>query len=218
MMQDEASLQLNENVRIFIKSLGSSYVNQIKWRTMWAFVVQRLKSENIVFGESFHNAPAHEKWGEPVRLRTTVKLLPDIYLKCDWVDSDASGRRRQFCDKYEGYSHVCRCKFIQSENCLSPMSKGLISVETMMLCWRGRVRHFSLDVNTVYTRKIGRRLITVIYLNINSVDINWSDFSMSAVSLSSAQEIWRLRYRNLTFSLLWSDLGLRWGAGVVRLP
>ena len=77
---------------------------------MWAFVVQRLKTHNIVYGESFQNSPGHEKWGEPVRLRTTVKLLSEIHVKCSWDDSQASVRRREFCDKYEGYSQVCNCK------------------------------------------------------------------------------------------------------------
>ena len=84
--QDEASLHLSDNVRIFIKSLGSSYVSQIKWRTMWAFVVQRLKSHNIVYGESIQHVSEHEKWGSPVHLHTMVKLLPEVHIKCDWDD------------------------------------------------------------------------------------------------------------------------------------
>ena len=108
--QDEASLHLSDNVRIFIKSLGSSYVSQIKWRTMWAFVVQRLKSHNIVYGESIQHVSEHEKWGLPVHLHTMVKLLPEVHIKCDWDDLPANRRRREFCDKYEGYSHVCSCK------------------------------------------------------------------------------------------------------------
>ena len=77
---------------------------------MWAFVVQRLKSHNIVYGESIQQPPGHEKWPAPIHLRTTVKLMPETYVKCNWDDSPVSKRRREFCNKFEGYNHVCRCK------------------------------------------------------------------------------------------------------------
>ena len=103
-------------MRIFIKSLGSSYVSQIKWRSMWTFVVQRLKSHNIVYGESIQHVTEQGKWGPPVHLHTMVKLLPEVHIKCDWDDSPANRRRREFCDKYEGYSHVCSCKCFLNEH------------------------------------------------------------------------------------------------------
>lgn len=109
-VQDEASLHLTDNARIFLQSLGSSYASQIKWRTMWAFVIQHLKTHNIIYGESIQHSTGHEKWGEPVHLRTMVPLQPEVHVKCDWDDSEANRRRREFCDKYEGYRHVCSCK------------------------------------------------------------------------------------------------------------
>ena len=83
---------------------------------MWTFVVQRLNSHNIVYGESIQHVSEHEKWGQPVRLHTMVKLLPEVHIKCDWDDSPANKRRREFCDKYEGYSHVCSCKCFLNEH------------------------------------------------------------------------------------------------------
>ena len=63
MIQDEATYSLSNNARMFIKSLGSSYINQIKWRGMWAFVAQRLENHNIVYGESFQDSPEYNQWG-----------------------------------------------------------------------------------------------------------------------------------------------------------
>lgn len=110
-IQDEATHSLSKGARMFIKSLGSSYINQIKWRGMWAFVAQRLDNRNIVYGESFQDSPEYKQWGKPVTLRTSMKLLAENVVNCNWNDSDVSRRRKEFCDKYEGYGHVCNCKY-----------------------------------------------------------------------------------------------------------
>ena len=110
-IQDEATHSLSKSARMFIKSLGSSYINQIKWRGMWAFVAQRLDNRNIVYGESFQDSPEYNQWGKPVTLRTSMKLLAENVVNCNWNDSDVSRRRKEFCDKYEGYGHVCNCKY-----------------------------------------------------------------------------------------------------------
>ncbi|KAL9954720.1 hypothetical protein ACROYT_G042291 [Oculina patagonica] len=108
-IKDEATLSLSKNARMFIKGFGSSYINQLKWRGTWAFVVQRLDDRNIVYGESFQDSPEYNQWGKPVKLRTSVKLLAENIVNCNWDDSDASRRRKEFCDKYEGYDNVCNC-------------------------------------------------------------------------------------------------------------
>ena len=114
MTKDEASYHLSEKARVFIKSLGSAYVSEIRWRTMWAFVVQRLKNHNIVYGESIQKVSGDEKWPAPIHLRTAVKLMLEAYVKCNWDDSPISKRRREFCGKFEGYNHVCRCKCLRT--------------------------------------------------------------------------------------------------------
>lgn len=76
---------------------------------MWAFIVQRLGNRNIVYGESLQDAPDHNQWGRPVKLHTTVKLVAENIVNCEWEDSNATKRRRQFCEKYEGYNYVCNC-------------------------------------------------------------------------------------------------------------
>lgn len=109
--QDEATFSLSKNARMFIKGLGSSYINQLKWRGMWAFVVQRLDDRNMVYGESFQDSPEYNQWGKPVKLRTSVKLLAENIVNCNWGDSEVSRRRKGFCDKYEGYENVCNCEY-----------------------------------------------------------------------------------------------------------
>ena len=91
--------------------MGSSYINQLKWRSMWAFVVQRFDDHNAVYGESVQDSPETNQWGKPVKLRTTVKLLAENVVNCKWDESDVSKRRREFCDKYEGYDNVCNCEY-----------------------------------------------------------------------------------------------------------
>ena len=96
---------------MFIQTLGSSYINQIKWRGMWAFVTQRLENRNIVYGESFQHSPEYNQWGKPVTLRTSVRLLTENVVICNWIDSEGNRRRKEFCDKYEGYDNVCNCEY-----------------------------------------------------------------------------------------------------------
>lgn len=130
--QDEASLQLNDDVRTFIKRLGSNYVSQIKWRSMWAFVVQRLESQSVVYGESLQQAAGHDSWGSSVHLYTTVKLLPAVHVKCNWYQSQENTRRREFCDKYEGYSNVCSCKHFYYYLWLKRMASFALNTPTRM--------------------------------------------------------------------------------------
>lgn len=67
-------------------------------------------NQRIVHAESFQNPATHGKWANPVTIRTLIKLLPENVVECSWEDTIANRRRREFCDKYEGYGDVCRCK------------------------------------------------------------------------------------------------------------
>ena len=102
---------------MFIKRLGSAYIDQLKWRGMWVFIVQRLGTRNIVYGESFQDALNLNQWARPVRLRVTAQLVAENIVNCKWDDSDATKRRREFCEKYEGYGNVCNCKYMYNLSC-----------------------------------------------------------------------------------------------------
>lgn len=94
-----------------MSSYGSSFVKHLKFRSTWAFIVSGTQSnQRIIHAESFQNPSADGKWASPISIRTLIKLLPDNVVKCSWEDTTANRRRREFCDKYEGYEDVCKCK------------------------------------------------------------------------------------------------------------
>ena len=64
-----------------------------------------------VYGESFSKSASFHSWGAPVVLRAEVPLSPDpAGGSCPlWGNGTAAARRREFCDRYEGYGQVCAC-------------------------------------------------------------------------------------------------------------
>ena len=74
-------------------------------------------NQRIVHAESFQNPSKYGEWSSPVKIRTVVKLLPENAVECNWEDTIVNRRRREFCDKYEGYGEVCRCKFACFRSC-----------------------------------------------------------------------------------------------------
>lgn len=130
---------------MFIKRLGSAYIDQLKWRGMWVFIVQRLGTRNIVYGESFQDAPNLNQWARPVRLHVTAQLVAENIVNCKWDDSDATKRRREFCEKYEGYGNVCNCKYIYNLSChWEPVA--------LQKCWL--VGHLKLVTFTLFYHKL----------------------------------------------------------------
>ena len=102
---------MSEEAVSFLSSYGSSFVEQLRFRSTWAFIVSGTQNnQRIVHAESFQNPATYGKWASPVTIRTLIKLLPENVVECSWEDTIANRRRREFCDKYEGYGDVCRCK------------------------------------------------------------------------------------------------------------
>ena len=75
-----------------------------------------MKDKHVVYAESFQSPSNPGEWASPVKLRTWVKLLPENVVQCSWPDTLTNRRRREFCDIYEGYPDVCRCKWCQFGN------------------------------------------------------------------------------------------------------
>ncbi len=100
-----------------MSSYGSSFIKHLQFRSNWAFVVSGTNNQRIVHAESFQNTPKSGGWASPVKIRTLVKLLPENVVKCNWEDTIANRRRREFCDIYEGYGDVCRCKLFCFLSC-----------------------------------------------------------------------------------------------------
>ena len=103
-------MSLKSDARNFIEKLGSSYINLVGWRDMWAFIFQRNGNEKKAFAESLQKSPDFNSWGRDVLIRTSVKREWDVYSECNWGESESTQRRREFCDKYDGYEGVCSCK------------------------------------------------------------------------------------------------------------
>ena len=109
--QDEAAQQLTQEAKGHLSGYRSSFIKFLEFRSTWAFVVQKIKDDHVVFAESFQNPPKGNDWANPVRLRTMVRLLPENVVKCSWPDTVENRRRTEFCQIYEGYPDVCRCEY-----------------------------------------------------------------------------------------------------------
>ena len=90
-----------------MKILGSQSFESIKWRDMWGFVVQK---RGKVYAEGHHKSPNLDTWGEALTLSATFTLQPKDESQCNWKDTELNGRRKEFCNKYEGYGSVCSCE------------------------------------------------------------------------------------------------------------
>ena len=109
--QDEAAQQLTQEAKDHLTGYRSSFIKFLEFRSTWAFVVQKIKGNYVVFAESFQNPPKGNDWANPVRLRTMVRLLSENVVKCSWPDTVENRRRTEFCQIYEGYPDVCRCEY-----------------------------------------------------------------------------------------------------------
>ncbi|XP_046860054.1 protein O-linked-mannose beta-1,2-N-acetylglucosaminyltransferase 1-like [Xenia sp. Carnegie-2017] len=105
-VKDEIALNLEETARDLLKSLGSAYVDELKYRDSWSFIVTKRGQK---YSEKHHHAADTSNWAEPVTARATVNLVPAKQSQCAWDDSEESKQRRMFCDKFEGYGSLCSC-------------------------------------------------------------------------------------------------------------
>ena len=108
--QDEATANIMDSARSFLKSLGSSYIYQLQWRNMWAFVVQRINNEKFVYTEGFQHSLNWDEWAPPVSIHTIVPFRTEMIVQCKWEDNEVNRRRREFCDRFDGYKEICKCE------------------------------------------------------------------------------------------------------------
>ena len=79
---------------------------------MWAFVVQQINNEKLVYAEGFQRLGAGHEWAPPVIIHTTVVLRSQSIVECPWEHNEENSRRREFCDKFDGYGGICKCKYV----------------------------------------------------------------------------------------------------------
>ena len=85
---------------------GSKNINNLGWRDTWALVA---KKRDTWFAETLQKVIPGEEWGMPIVIQASVELDLDEQ-KCEWGSDEVGVRRKQFCEKYEGYGSVCSCK------------------------------------------------------------------------------------------------------------
>lgn len=108
--QDEATANLMNSARSFLKNLGSTYINQLQWRDMWAFVAQSVNNEHFVYAEGFQHSLNDQEWASPVSIHTTIPFRTEMIVECSWENNEANSQRKEFCDKFDGYKDICKCK------------------------------------------------------------------------------------------------------------
>ena len=110
-IKDEGSFQLRTGVRELLRRLGSEHAASIGWRDMWAMVT--IKGDQETVSEGYKQSESFTDWAPAVSITSELTLSshPGHSAQCQhWSDeSPETARRRQFCDKIEGYGSVCSC-------------------------------------------------------------------------------------------------------------
>ena len=110
-------MQVKKTLKNLMKMLGSESFDNVKWRDMWAFVVQK---RGKVYAEGIHKTPNVDVWAEPLTVQATFPLQSKASSQCDWKEDEMNRRRREFCNKYEGYGSVCSCEYSAKSEVHSP--------------------------------------------------------------------------------------------------
>jgi len=109
-VKDEGALSLGNDVRNYLEKLGSGFIRDLGWRDMWAFIFQRNSKEKKVLAESHQKTPDFDHWATAVMIRTSLKREQGVAIECGWENNDSNLRRKEFCQKLEGYGRVCHCE------------------------------------------------------------------------------------------------------------
>eukprot|EP00794_Sanderia_malayensis_P017702 gene17702-19471_t len=104
--KDEASFHLKKAGKSILRAFGSKFIDNLKWRDNWAFIMKKKKKW---LAESLEKSPAMDKWPPAVVIQANFLLASDEDT-CDYGTGEVAARRKTFCDKYEGYGSVCDCK------------------------------------------------------------------------------------------------------------
>jgi len=112
-IKDEGSFQLKKPARdILQEQFGCKDCVNLGWRDMWALVTVKssIYSSKSRISESISKSPSLSEWGEPVILKVALPLVNQSVAECDlWPKNEENDRRRDFCDKMEGFGSVCSC-------------------------------------------------------------------------------------------------------------
>ena len=70
-----------------------------------------LRAIKPYFAEAISRSPSFNNWGAPVLISRQIPLLINKENTCtNWPKNDPiSQRRKEFCNRFEGYGQVCKC-------------------------------------------------------------------------------------------------------------
>ena len=106
MTVDDASYMLGDVARNVITNLGSQNINKLSFRDSWAFMTKislgRL-AEDLMFKQD------DQEWGDAAVVSVNLSLASH-QPECEYGSGDVQERRKEFCNKYDGYGNVCKCK------------------------------------------------------------------------------------------------------------
>ncbi|KAG1678559.1 Protein O-linked-mannose beta-1,2-N-acetylglucosaminyltransferase 1 [Nymphon striatum] len=105
-IKDEGTFQMKQPARDLLKRMGSKKIQSVGWRDMWAMTVQK---GGAMYGEAVSKSTDFNKWGDAVHLNVDVPLTSVEESECDWGNNDEDLRRKDFCNRIEGYGSVCSC-------------------------------------------------------------------------------------------------------------
>ena len=100
-IKDEGTFQLKPAGRRLLRELGSVEMERVGWRDMWGMIC--IKGEGLI-SEGYSKSPDFASWGEEVVVQGELELEGELETTC-WAEE----RRREFCDRIEGYGSVCSC-------------------------------------------------------------------------------------------------------------
>lgn len=111
---DEGTFQLKKLAKDLLQEqFGSKDCFNLGWRDMWALVTVKrpsYASSRTPISESLSKSPSLSEWGEAVTINVALPLVNQSMAECDlWPKNEESRRRRDFCDRIEGYGSVCSC-------------------------------------------------------------------------------------------------------------
>lgn len=107
-VKDEGSYKLSDIIRQRIEMLGSTKIQQLGWRCMWAFVTS---SRGVALGEHIEINNNVDDWPPSANLQLLLEPSDTKdFTSCHWPDNVENVRRIEFCSQYDGYKDVCNCQ------------------------------------------------------------------------------------------------------------
>ena len=136
--QSEAEMALDETSDHLFRSLNASFAAGLQARSALALVAVK---GGAVLAEGYRpNMAALEPDTPAPSLRLAVSVPVDLP-SCQQPDSAAERRRRDFCERYDGYGALCECGASPPVVARQPFADGTLFPFPVLVVSGGRPRH-----------------------------------------------------------------------------